>query len=36
VGARYMFVSIGRLSSGDRLLGNSAGLIVDLGYRLAW
>jgi hypothetical protein len=36
VGARYMFVSVGRLSSGDRLLGNSAGPILDLGYRLAW
>ncbi|HXU80897.1 MAG TPA: hypothetical protein VN914_05840, partial [Polyangia bacterium] len=36
VGARYMFVKVGRLSSGDRLLGNAAGLIVDVGYRLAW
>jgi hypothetical protein len=36
VGARYMLVNVGRLSSGDRLLGNSAGLILDLGYRLAW
>jgi hypothetical protein len=36
VGARYMFVSVGQLSSGDQLLGNSAGLILDLGYRLAW
>jgi hypothetical protein len=36
VGARYMLVSVGRLSSGDQLLGNSAGLIADLGYRLAW
>ena len=36
VGARYMFVSVGRLSSGDRLLGNSAELILDLGYRIAW
>jgi hypothetical protein len=36
VGARYMLVSLPRLSSGDRLLGNSAGPIIDLGYRLAW
>ena len=36
VGARYMVVQVGRLSSGDRLVGNSAGLILDLGYRLAW
>jgi hypothetical protein len=36
VGLRYVVVSIGRLSSGDRLLGNSGGLIADLGYRLAW
>jgi hypothetical protein len=36
LGARYVLVSIGRLSSGDRLLGNSGGLIADLGYRLAW
>jgi hypothetical protein len=36
VGARYMVVKVGRLSSGDQLLGNSAGLIMDVGYRLAW
>ncbi len=36
IGARYVHVRLGRLSSGDRLLGNSAGLIGDLGYRLAW
>jgi hypothetical protein len=36
VGARYMLVQVGRLSSGDRLVGNSAGLILDVGYRLAW
>jgi hypothetical protein len=36
LGARYVLVAIGRLSSGDRLLGNSGGLIADLGYRLAW
>jgi hypothetical protein len=35
-GARYMFVSVGKLSSGDQLLGNAAGMILDLGYRLAW
>jgi hypothetical protein len=36
VGTRYMMVSVGKLSSGDELLGNAAGLILDLGYRLAW
>jgi hypothetical protein len=36
VGTRYVLVSIGRLSSGDTLLGNAGGLIADLGYRLAW
>jgi hypothetical protein len=36
VGARYMLINVGKLSSGDELLGNAAGLIMDLGYRLAW
>jgi hypothetical protein len=36
VGTRYMMVSVGKLSSGDELVGNGAGLILDVGYRLAW
>jgi hypothetical protein len=36
VGTRYMLVSVGKLSSGDQLVGNAAGLIMDLGYRIAW
>jgi hypothetical protein len=27
---------VGELSSGDSLLGNTAGFVADLGYRLAW
>jgi hypothetical protein len=36
LGLRYLMVPVGELSSGDRLLGNTAGLVADLGYRLAW
>jgi hypothetical protein len=36
LGARYLMVNIGKLSSGDELVGNSAGLIMDVGYRVAW
>jgi hypothetical protein len=36
LGLSYMMVSVGKLSSGDQLVGNSAGMILDLGYRLAW
>lgn len=36
VGVRYLAIRVGRLSSGDELLGNTGGLLADLGYRLAW
>jgi hypothetical protein len=36
LGVRYLLAGVGRLSSGDRLAGNSGGLVADLGYRLAW
>jgi hypothetical protein len=35
-GLRYLASPVGRLSSGDEILGNPAGMIGDLGYRLAW
>lgn len=34
VGARYLSVSVGGLSNGDRLVGNAGGLVADLGFRL--
>ena len=34
VGARYLSVSVGNLSNGDRLVGNAGGLVADLGFRL--
>jgi hypothetical protein len=36
VGLRYLLIDVGRLSSGDELVGNTAGVVIDLGYRLAW
>jgi hypothetical protein len=33
---RYLAVYLDKLSSGDRLLGNTAGAIADIGYRLLW
>jgi hypothetical protein len=36
VGARYLWVDLGRTSHGDYVRGNSAGLMGDLGYRLIW
>jgi hypothetical protein len=36
VGARYLWIDLGRTSRGDYVRGNSAGLIADLGYRLIW
>jgi hypothetical protein len=35
-GVRYLHIELGRMSSGDRVLGNSAGLLIDLGYRWGW
>ena len=34
IGLRYLNVSVGRLSNGDRLSGNAGGMVVDLGFRL--
>jgi hypothetical protein len=36
VGARYLWIDLGRTSQGDYVQGNSAGLMGDLGYRLVW
>jgi len=36
VGARYLWVDLGRTSQGDTINGNTAGLMGDLGYRLIW
>jgi hypothetical protein len=36
VGARYLWVDLGRTSHGDYVRGNSAGLMGDLGYRMIW
>jgi hypothetical protein len=33
---RYLAVYLDELSSGDRVLGNAAGAIADVGYRLTW
>jgi hypothetical protein len=35
-GLRYLAMSLGRLSSGDEIVGNTGGFIVDAGYRLGW
>jgi hypothetical protein len=36
VGARYLWVDIGRTSQGDTVQGNSVGLLGDIGYRMAF
>lgn len=36
IGARYLWIDLGRTSQGDELQGNSAGFVTDLGYRLTW
>jgi hypothetical protein len=36
VGIRYLWIDLGRTSQGDRIAGNSAGLIGDLGYKLTF
>jgi hypothetical protein len=36
IGARYLWVDLGRTSRGDYVRGNSAGLMGDLGYRMVW
>jgi hypothetical protein len=35
-GLRYLAMSLGKLSSGDEIVGNSGGFILDAGYRLGW
>ena len=35
-GLRYLAMSLGKLSSGDTIVGNSGGFIVDAGYRIGW
>ena len=34
IGLRYLDLSVGRLSNGDRLSGNAGGMVADLGFRL--
>jgi hypothetical protein len=36
VGGRYLHTHLGRLSSGDVVAGNSAGLVVEAGYRVGF
>jgi hypothetical protein len=36
LGVRYLWIDLGRTSSGDRIAGNSAGLIMDLAYKLTF
>ena len=35
-GLRYLAMSLGKLSSGDEIVGNTGGFIVDAGYRIGW
>jgi hypothetical protein len=35
-GLRYLAMSLGKLSSGDEMVGNTGGFIVDVGYRIGW
>jgi hypothetical protein len=36
VGARYLWVDLGRTTHGDSVSGNVAGAMGDLGYRMSW
>jgi hypothetical protein len=36
LGLRYLAMSLGKLSSGDVIVGNTGGFIVDAGYRIGW
>jgi hypothetical protein len=36
IGVRYLWIDLGRTSDGDRVTGNSAGLVADLGYKIAF
>jgi len=35
-GLRYLVMSLGKLSSGDTMVGDTGGFIVDAGYRIGW
>ncbi len=35
-GLRYLAMSLGQLSSGDVIVGNTGGFVFDAGYRLGW
>jgi len=35
-GLRYLAMSLGTLSSGDTIVGNTGGFIIDAGYRIGW
>jgi hypothetical protein len=36
LGLRYLVMGLGRMSSGDVIVGNTGGFILDAGYRFAW
>jgi hypothetical protein len=36
IGIRYLRIDLGRTSAGDRINGNSAGLLADLGYKMTF
>jgi hypothetical protein len=36
IGIRYLRIDLGRTSAGDRIDGNSAGLLADLGYKMTF
>ncbi|HEX7598796.1 MAG TPA: hypothetical protein VF518_11320, partial [Polyangia bacterium] len=36
LGLRYLIMGMGRMSSGDVIVGNTGGFILDTGYRFAW
>jgi hypothetical protein len=36
LGARYLWIDLGRTSHGDNVNGNVAGIMGDLGYRMSW
>jgi hypothetical protein len=36
IGLRYLAMSLGKLSSGDVIVGNTGGFVLDAGYRMGW
>jgi len=36
MGARYLWIDLGRSSQGDEIEGNSVGFVGDIGFRMAW